>query len=183
MHQLNPFFEEEKIHLMSQAANDLNLSFVVDRSQGERLVSKLHSSIIRQTGGSPAFGKSWEQLFTVAETPIRDVQPWWLDERDKLLELAAETLNTYVYHLDSVRGAARDLLNLNNVGRILYAVKANDNAEILRALAKEGIDFECVSPGEVQWLEQCVPESFYVNMLATYPQFRGQGAGIGFTDA
>ena len=29
-------FEEERIHLMSQAANDLNLSFVVDRQQGPR---------------------------------------------------------------------------------------------------------------------------------------------------
>ena len=26
-------------------------------------------------------------------------------------------------------------------------------------------------------LEQCVPESFYVNMLAAYPRFRGQGLG------
>ena len=26
-------------------------------------------------------------------------------------------------------------------------------------------------------LEQCVPESFYINMLAAYPDYRGQGAG------
>lgn len=26
-------------------------------------------------------------------------------------------------------------------------------------------------------LEQCVPESFYINMLATYPRFRGLGVG------
>jgi len=26
-------------------------------------------------------------------------------------------------------------------------------------------------------LEQCVPESFYINMLAAYPRFRGQGIG------
>ena len=26
-------------------------------------------------------------------------------------------------------------------------------------------------------LEQCVPESYYVNMLATYPEYRGQGLG------
>ena len=28
-------------------------------------------------------------------------------------------------------------------------------------------------------LEQCVPGSFYINMLATYPQFRGRGVGTG----
>ncbi len=26
-------------------------------------------------------------------------------------------------------------------------------------------------------LEQCVPDSFYINMLATYPDFRGRGVG------
>ncbi len=26
-------------------------------------------------------------------------------------------------------------------------------------------------------LEQCVPESYYINMLATYPRFRGRGIG------
>ncbi|MCL7743523.1 GNAT family N-acetyltransferase [Guyparkeria hydrothermalis] len=26
-------------------------------------------------------------------------------------------------------------------------------------------------------LEQCVPSSFYINMLATYPDFRGMGVG------
>lgn len=163
-------FEEEKIHLMSQAANDLNLSFVVDRSQGERLVGKLHSSIIRETGGSPAFGKSWEQLFSSGESSDRTIAPWWLNKRDQLIELAGKSLNTYVYDLDSVRDAAQDLLNLENVGRILYAVKANDNVDILRAVAAEGVDFECVSPGEVEWLEQAVPDLDLARILFT-PNF------------
>lgn len=150
-------FEEEKIHLMSQAANDLNLSFVVDRSQGERLVRKLHSSIIRETGGSPAFGLSWEQLFRDDQRLAVAVAPWWLNKREQLIDIANRSLNTYVYDLDSVRSAATDLLNLENVDRILYAMKANDNAEILRTLSAEGVDFECVSPGEVEWLEESVP--------------------------
>ncbi len=163
-------FEEEKIHLMSQAANDLNLTFVVDRSQGERLVGKLHSSIIRKTGGSPAFGKSWEELFKVDELQATKAAPWWLDKRDQLIELAGKSLNTYVYDRDSVKGAARDLLNLKNVGRILYAVKANDNAELLRALAAEGVDFECVSPGEIEWLEEAIPNLDLKRVLFT-PNF------------
>lgn len=150
-------FEEEKIHLMSQAANDLNLSFVVDRKQGPRLVSKLHSSIVRKTGGSTAFGLSWEELFKTDDLSATRATPWWLDRRDELIQLASESLNTYVYDRDSVKSAAGDLLSLNNVGRILYAVKANDNAELLRTLAAEGIDFECVSPGEVDWLEKAIP--------------------------
>ncbi len=163
-------FEEEKIHLMSQAANDLNLSFVVDRSQGERLVRKLHSSIIRKTGGSPAFGKSWEELFKADDLTATRVAPWWLMKRDRLIDLAGKSLNTYVYDRESVKDAARDLLGLENVGRILYAVKANDNVELLRALAAEGVDFECVSPGEINWLQDAVPELNLQRVLFT-PNF------------
>ena len=58
-------------------------------------------------------------------------------------------------------------MNLKNVGRILYAVKANDNAELLRALAAEGVDFECVSPGEIEWLEDAVPDLNLERVLFT----------------
>ena len=150
-------FEEERIHLMSQAANDLNLSFVIDEQQGAKLVRKLHSSIIRKTGGSPAFGASWEQLFhadtAVAPTP----DAWWLYKRDELLDIAAGNLNAYVYDRDSVRSAARVMLGLKNVDRVLYAVKANFNPDLIRLLDAEGCDFECVSPGEVEWLQEVIP--------------------------
>ncbi|MEM7561912.1 MAG: GNAT family N-acetyltransferase [Pseudomonadota bacterium] len=32
-------------------------------------------------------------------------------------------------------------------------------------------------------LEQCVPESFYINMLAAFPEFRGRGAGTALLEA
>ena len=164
-------FEEEKIHLMSQAANDLNLTFVVNRSQGERLVSKLHSSIIRKTGGSPAFGPSWEQLFTADETTVpRAVKPWWLIRREQLLEVAKGQLNAYVYDRDSVKSAAQDLLGLSHVQRILYAVKANDNIELLQTLAEEEIGFECVSPGEVERLESAI-SGLDINRILFTPNF------------
>jgi len=150
-------FGEEKIHLMSQAANDLNLSFVIDQEQAPRLIRKLHASIIRKTGGSIAFGPSWEQLFRHEEAVFHAADTWWMQKRDQLLQVAARNLNAYVYDRDSVRTAARSLLSLRNVDRVLYAVKANFNPELLRALDAEGVDFECVSPGEVRWLEQEVP--------------------------
>ena len=150
-------FEEEKIHLMSQAANDLNLSFVVDQGQGPKLVRKLHASIIRKTGGSPVFGQSWERLFRGDQPVIATHDTWWMQKRDQLLDLASRQLNAYVYDRDSVRRAARELLDLDSVDRVLYAVKANFNAELLAVLDEEGVDFDCVSPGEVEWLEQVIP--------------------------
>ncbi|MDX1509581.1 MAG: aspartate kinase, partial [Woeseiaceae bacterium] len=95
-------FEEEKIHLMSQAANDLNLSFVIGADQSARLATKLHSTIIRKSGGSPAFGPSWEELFhaDAVRTPVSDA--WWVERREELLELAKRQHSAYVYDKASV---------------------------------------------------------------------------------
>lgn len=150
-------FEEERIHLMSQAANDLNLSFVVDRQQGNRLVGKLHASIVGEKGNSSVFGPSWERLFAGDDVATRAADHWWMRRKDELLAIAAREGNAYVYDLDSVTSAAQSLLDLKNVDRILYAVKANFNADLLRALDAVGVDFECVSPGEVEWLQDVVP--------------------------
>ncbi len=150
-------FEEEKIHLMSQAANDLNLSFVVDRPQGPRLVSKLHATIIGNKGASAVFGTSWERLFAAEPTVVRDADEWWLGKRPDLLELARRHTNAYVYDRDTIGAAAASLKRLAHVDRVLYAVKANDNVEVLRTLDAAGLDFECVSPGEVEWLRASIP--------------------------
>ena len=163
-------FEEERIHMMSQAANDLNLSFVVDKQQGKRLVSKLHESIIPQESSSPVFGASWERLFVSEKAVARAADTWWIRKREQLLEVADTALNAYVYDRDSVVEAASSLLGLANVDRILYAVKANFNADLIRALDQAGVDFECVSPGEVEWLEEVLPGFDLARVLFT-PNF------------
>jgi diaminopimelate decarboxylase/aspartate kinase len=132
-------FEEEKIHLMTQAANDLNLSFVVDQGQGPKLVRKLHASIIGKAGGSPAFGPSWEKLFGGEEPAVLSHDVWWVRKRNELLEIAGCEENAYVYDKETVAEAARSLLALDSVSRVLYAVKANFNIELLRVL--EGANF------------------------------------------
>ena len=163
-------FEEEKIHMMSQAANDLNLSFVVDQGQGPRLVRKLHASIIKKSSNNPAFGPSWEELFRSDKAEVLASDSWWMKKRSQLLELANKQLNAYVYDRDSVRAAARNLLGLENVDRVLFAVKANFNPELLTALAEEGVDFECVSPGEVDWIEKHI-SGFDLRRILFTPNF------------
>ena len=163
-------FEEEKIHLVSQAANDLNFSFVIEQDQAARLMSKLHASIIRKSGGSPAFGPSWEEIFQGEAPEVDREPPWWLQKRDSLLELAKQHANAYVYDADSVRRAAQSLLNMPSLDRVLYAVKANFNADLLRILAETGADFECVSPGEVDWLFEVMPDIDQSRILFT-PNF------------
>lgn len=163
-------FEEERIHLVSQAANDLNFSFVIDQEQAPRLITKFHASVIRKTGSGTTLGPSWEEIFRDATTFFETSAPWWLTKRDHLLRIGGERLSTFVYDIDSIRAAADGLRSLESVDRILYAVKANFNEDIIRALAAAGVDFDCVSPGEVQHLQTVLPDLDNTRLLYT-PNF------------
>jgi diaminopimelate decarboxylase/aspartate kinase len=150
-------FEEEKIHLVSQGASDLNFSFVIDEEQVSRLIVKLHSTMIRTGTNNKVFGASWEQLFQKETKESIVHTAWWIDKRDRLLEIAAQEGSAYVYDGESIVNAANSVLELGSVDRVLYAMKANSNPKVLRLLAETGVDFDCVSPGEVQHLQNSVP--------------------------
>lgn len=151
-------FEEARIHLVSQAANDLNFSFVIDEEQVPRILGKLHSSIIGSGLNSDVFGPAWDDSFNVRNCAAAKAEPWWLRKKDELLPLAEQQVCAYVYDAATVRSAARSLRNLGSVNRLLYAMKANFNPELIRILASEGVDFDCVSPAEVEHLRAIVPE-------------------------
>jgi len=75
-----------------------------------------------------------------------------------LLKLTEVEPNAYVYNLDTLRNSARGLKQLTCLDRVLYAVKANMNGSVIRELAAEGVDFDCVSPGEVRELTRLLPK-------------------------
>ena len=161
LHQLGgafEFFEEQKIYLVSQAANDLNFTFVVDENQGDRLVEQLHELLIRPVPGDRVLGPTWQQLFAPPpEVPARR-QPWWRARHAELLATLGERDAAYVYDLGTVRAAARALRELKSLDRVHYSMKANPHAGILRTLRSEGIEFECVSRSEVEQLLATCPD-------------------------
>jgi len=95
---------------------------------------------------------------------------WWLRKRKELLAIAGQHLNAYVYDLESIEKAANDILSMSAVSRVLYAMKANFNADVLRTLANAGADFDCVSPGEVRHLREILPDGGKDRILFT-PNF------------
>lgn len=99
-----------------------------------------------------------------------DEAPWWIRKQGELLEIAGQHLNAYVYDLETVRARAEAILALESVSRVLYAVKANFNGDILRVLADSGVDFDCVSPGEVEQVRSAVGEASDGRILFT-PNF------------
>ena len=155
LHQLGgafEFFEEQKIHLVSQAANDLNFTFVVDENQGHRLVEQLHELLIRPVPGDKVLGPTWQQLFAHPGASEEGPPPWWRARRSELLTLFTDRDAAFVYDLAVVAQAARALKALTSIARVHYSVKANPHAAILGALREEGVDFECVSRGEAERL-------------------------------
>ncbi len=97
-------------------------------------------------------------------------QPWWQRRRDELLGVGKRELNAFVYDPGTVLEACDSLMDLGSVDRVLFAMKSNFNPEVLRLLAARGIDFECVSPNEVEHLLEAVPDLARGRILFT-PNF------------
>lgn len=156
LYRLGPvleLFREEKIHLVSQAASDLNLTFVVDEEQADRLVARLHRLLIRPGERDPVFGPTWEALTATPSAPTAPPERWWERKRDRLLEVMETTDAAYVYDLEVVRRQAAALRSLRAVDRVLYSVKANPHPGILETIRDSGLAFECVSAAEIRHLE------------------------------
>jgi len=162
-------FEEQRIYLVSQAANDLNFTFVIDEDQGDRLVSQLHDLLIEATANDPVMGPTWEQLNEPARTEA-DRGSWWRRSRGALIETLGDRQCAYVYDLATVAGQARLLTGMRSVARVFYAMKANPHPGILQTIATLGLSFECVSRGEVERVLQAAPGIARERLLFT-PNF------------
>jgi diaminopimelate decarboxylase/aspartate kinase len=149
-------FEEQRVHLVSQAANDLNFTFVIDEDQGDRLVSQLHELLIRATANDRVLGPTWEQLHAAPQQPAAEV-PWWQARRTGLLAALAARDAAYLYDAATVRSCAARLRALRSIERVHYAMKANPFPPLLEILHEAGIGFECVSRGEAEHLYAHVP--------------------------
>ncbi len=183
LHRLGPaleLFEEEKVHLVSQASSDLNLTFVVGQDQVERLLGLLHSQLFSGRPDPELFGPSWQEQFGLAGPVSAQREPWWQHRRDDLLALAGRESPVYAYDRASLAEAAERLRSLGSVDRILYSVKANPNPEVLSLFEAAGLGFECVSPGEVTLVRGLFPELPVERLLFTPNFASGADYQVGF---
>jgi len=160
LRELGPAFEvfdEHKVHLVTQAASDLNMSFVVDEGQAPRLVRELHAQFFGGQTSDEVFGPRWEALVGAETDESGPSAPWWHARRDALLRRADETVPQYVYDAPTLQKRSQEVRALDPVDRSFYAVKANPHPDVLRVLEREGLGFECVSPGEVERVFEAVP--------------------------
>ena len=163
-------FQDRHVHMVTQSANDLNLTLVVDPEHALSLVRKLHQLLISSAADNrPEFGPSWRELTRLLR-PADRVDPWWSVKAEQLQQLMSGRDSAYVYDLETACRAARRIRDLDSVSRVLYAVKANDHTGLLQSLAAEGLGFECVSMEEVRHVLSSVPGAGPDNILFT-PNF------------
>jgi diaminopimelate decarboxylase/aspartate kinase len=163
-------FAEQRIHLVSQAANDLNLTFVVDEAQGARLVADLHELLIATAPGDRVLGKSWQALSEVPVSGPIGAPAWWQRRRPELLALMADRDAAYVYDTATVAARCEALRSLRSVTHLSYAMKANPHPAVLRTVHAAGFGIECVSRGEIEHALKVLPDLSPAQILFT-PNF------------
>ncbi|HBK45317.1 MAG TPA: bifunctional aspartate kinase/diaminopimelate decarboxylase, partial [Xanthomonadaceae bacterium] len=152
-------FGKERVHMISQSSNDLNLTFVIDEADADGLLPILHAELIDSgampVGEGEVFGPRWREIIgSVRPRPV----PWWKGQRGHLLQLAKAGTPRYAYHLPTVRERARQLAAIPAIDQRYYAIKANSHPAILEALVQEGFGLECVSHGELRRVFDTLPE-------------------------
>jgi diaminopimelate decarboxylase/aspartate kinase len=161
LHELGAAFElfqDHKIHLVTQAANDINFTFVIDEAQGDRLVHQLHERLIQSIGSDKVLGPTWQQLFAAKES-VPAALNWWQEpaKRAQLCAIAARESAAYVYDAATLDAAIAAVKRVKSVDRWAYAMKANWHPEILRRIVAGGLMLECVSQGELEHAFASVP--------------------------
>lgn len=164
-------FGRERVHLVSQSSNDLNLTFVVDDSVADGLLPELHALLIKSgampVGEASVFGPAWQNISAEPKPPRAH---WWQARRAALLQLAANGTPVYAYHLPTIAGQARMLSGMQALDRRFYAIKANPHPAILQVLERHGFCFECVSVGELRHVMKHLPDLGKDRLLFT-PSF------------
>ena len=126
-------------------------------SNAPALTKKLHALLFQSRGQSPVLGNTWEQLFQnrqhkgpAAIVGGNETRKFGSIGRPKNTRLRLSRSN-----------AERDGLKiggLKNIDRVFFAMKANSHEQILKGFEKEGLGFECVSPGELDKIFSLFPK-------------------------
>ena len=147
---------EHQIYLISQAANDLNFSFVVDERLADRLVQRLHHLLLENTEANEYVNDKDRSL---KQSMLYHQNDWWVNKSAELLQLmAARNEAQYVYDLSTCNQQIDNLLTVDAVNKSFYAVKANHYPEILKLIYQRGLGFECVSLAEVDFVFNLFPD-------------------------
>ena len=163
-------FNDQQVHLINLASNDLSLNIVVDESKADKITQQLHQLLIDNNPQSYYYSKSWQEEFNPAPETEK---PWWIQEKDKLIAFGKQHAPCYVYQPTILQRRISELKQLKSIDKIFYSIKANFNPELLKIIYQNGLNFECVSVEEIKWVLNQFPEIDCKRILFT-PNFAHQ---------
>ncbi|AOE50285.1 bifunctional aspartate kinase/diaminopimelate decarboxylase [Kangiella sediminilitoris] len=158
LHKIAPafsIFETYKVYLLSQAASDLNLTFVIDDEHSNKVITALHELLITNNPNSEILGPTAKELKQVEQTDTGS--RWWQDKQQEITQCLKDRDSAYIYHLDSVKQNIQNLQSISAIERIFFAVKSNNNPDVLKVAYESDIGFETVSSGEVDHILNLFP--------------------------
>lgn len=80
-------------------------------------------------------------------------EKWWYKKKNDILNIVSKESNIYLYNLDVIREKCTSINCMKSIDKKFYAMKANNNLEVLREIYKNGFGFECVSIDEVKFIK------------------------------
>ena len=120
LHELAPMFErfaDQRVHMLTQSASDLNLTVIVDETQAEPLVRDLHGKVFGKDVTDPTFGPSWAEIF---EPPVQThILPWWSLKKERLLAMASQASPAFVYDESTILERSNEMQSLG-VDRVFF---------------------------------------------------------------
>ncbi len=151
-------FDEKKIHLLSQAANDLNLSFVIDSEGHEKLVSDIHQQLFDTSYENETFGPTWLEQFGDQKSEHVKLPIWWKKNKKKLISIGKKENSAYVYFAPKIKEQVEKISAVKSLDKVFYSIKANSHPEILKLIYGMGCGLECVSIDELKFVEKHIPK-------------------------
>ena len=129
------------IHMTHYSANDLTISFVLDKKDSLKLLESLHKHLISNN------------YFYIEKDVLINSNNWWYEQIENVKDLMKNENSLYLYNLNVVENQINILKNdLNSVDNIFYSMKANNNSKLIKYISGKNIGFECVSFEEVNYL-------------------------------
>ena len=156
-------FQSHQIYLLSQAANDLNLTFVVDEERADRLCQQIHHVLIENQPPGVTFAAREAVAFPENEH-------WSAPALAALASLDTDQLPMYFYSAATICRQIERLKSLSAVDSLYYAIKANSSSEVLSLVDSQGVHLECVSQGEIEHVLRTCPNIDKSSILFT-PNF------------
>jgi bifunctional diaminopimelate decarboxylase / aspartate kinase len=173
MHQLSDVWAEigaERVHLVTQSSNDLNLTFVIDEARADALLPAVHEALLQArvlpTEESGVLGPAWNMLDV---QPGAAMPPWWVAMAPALIAIA-QGGPRYVYSAAELALRLAELKAMAAVDEWFYACKANAHPQVLRQIYAAGFGIECVSLEELAHVRETVA-GIHPNQLLFTPNF------------